>query len=111
MARGGARPGSGRKKGQQSKRTVALRSAMRNAVIEIGKAIPNAFEGDGYQFLVAVYKDPRIDLETRLDAANKASRFERPTLQAVEHSGNPDRPVHQVTRIERHIVRPADQNG
>lgn len=111
MARGGARQGAGRKKGGQSTRTVALRAATRQAVIKIGKAIPDAFEGDGYAFMVAVYKDPRIDLDTRLHAAEKACRYERPTLQAIEHSGNPDKPVQQVTRIERVIIRPADQDS
>jgi hypothetical protein len=88
-----------------------LRSAVRTVALEIGKLIPDAFEGDGHAFMVAVYKDPRLPVELRLDAAAKAARYEKPTLQAIEHSGNPDKPIQQVTRIERVIVRPADTNG
>lgn len=111
MARGGARPGAGRKSGTTNRRIKNIRSSMRAVSAYVGKAVPDAFEGDGVAFLVAVYKDPRIPLETRIDAAGKAARYERPQLQAIEHSGNPDKPVHQVTRIERVIVRPANSNG
>jgi hypothetical protein len=108
MSRGGKREGAGRRKGTTNRRVKKLRSVMREVAIRIGEIIPDAFEGDGHAFMVAVYKDPRIDLETRLDAAAKAARYEKPTLQAIEHSGNQDKPVQQVTRIERVIVRPAN---
>lgn len=111
MARGGKREGAGRRKGTTNQRIKRLRSVMREVAIKFGAAVPDAFEGDGHAFMVAVYKHPDIPLEVRLDAASKAARYEKPTLQAIEHSGNQEKPVHQVTRIERVITRPANQNG
>jgi hypothetical protein len=47
------------------------------------ETVPHAFEGDGVAFLQTVYKDPSYPLSTRLDAAAKAARFERPVLSAT----------------------------
>src|SRR5437899_6386885 len=53
------------------------------AIARVGETIPNAFAGDAHALLVAVYKDPRQDLHTRLDAAKAALPYEKPRLQAV----------------------------
>lgn len=106
MARGGPRPGSGRKKGSTNQRIKRLRSEMRSISLKFGELVPDAFEGDGHALMVAIYKHPDVPLEVRLDAAAKAARYEKPSLQAIEHSGNRDKPVQQVTRIERVIRRP-----
>ena len=45
------------------------------------------FDGDALDFLRVVYRDPRIPLDVRIDAAKTAVRFERPSLQAVEVGG------------------------
>lgn len=50
---------------------------------EFAEAVPDAFAGDGVAFLQTVYKDPKLPLSTRLDAAAKAARFERPMLSAT----------------------------
>ena len=50
---------------------------------EFADAVPDAFAGDGVAFLQTVYKDPKLPLSTRLDAASKAARFERPMLSAT----------------------------
>lgn len=84
---------------------------MRAVAMKVGGVIPEAFEGDGHALMVAIYKDPRLPLDMRLDAASKAARYEKPQLQAIEHSGNQDKPVQQVTRIERVILRPSDDNA
>lgn len=110
-ARGGARQGAGRKRGTTNQKIKRIRSVMRTVAAEISQNVPDAFEGDGVALLIAIYKDPKHPLEVRMDAAKAASRYERHQLQAVEHSGNADKPIHQVARIERVIVRPSDKNG
>lgn len=106
MARGGKRAGAGRTKGTTNRKIKRLRSVMREVAIKVGEIVPDAFEGDGVALMVAIYKDPRIPLDMRLDAASKAARFERPTLQAVEHSGRIDSRVEHSDAREHlaHIV-------
>lgn len=80
MARGGPRPGAGRKKGARNKRTAAL----------ITKA-----EGSGmlpHEFLCAVSQGMEIDgykpsFDERIDAAKAAAPFYAPKLQSTAHSG------------------------
>jgi hypothetical protein len=52
---------------------------MRAVVQDFSATVPDVFAGDAVAFLQTVYKDPRIPLRVRLDAAAKAARFERPT--------------------------------
>lgn len=47
-----------------------------------------AFKGDAHELLMAVYKDPTYPIDVRLDAAGKAIRYEKPALQAIQHTGN-----------------------
>jgi hypothetical protein len=51
---------------------------MRAVVQEFSATVPDVFAGDAVAFLQTVYKDPRIPLPVRIDAAAKAARFERP---------------------------------
>jgi hypothetical protein len=44
----------------------------------------SAFEGDAHAFLMAVYKNENYTVETRIDAAKAAIRFEKPTLASLE---------------------------
>lgn len=53
---------------------------MQAAVAAVGTEISNAFQGDAHALLVAVYKDPSVPLELRVDAAKKAVHFEKPAL-------------------------------
>lgn len=87
MAKGGARPGAGRKSGTPNKRTADRVAAMAQAAQAIGAALERAFAGDAHSLLVAVYKDETLPIDLRLDAAKAAIRYETPALAAVEHSG------------------------
>jgi hypothetical protein len=80
--RGGRREGAGRPPGARNKRTVEAEEAMNAVVQEFSATVPDVFAGDAVAFLQTVYKDPRIPLHVRLDAAAKAARFERPTSGA-----------------------------
>lgn len=90
MPVGGKRKGAGRPKGSTNKRIKRLRSEMRTVALAIRKVIPDSFDGDGHAIMVAIYKDPKMPAELRLDAAKAAARYEKPQLQAIEHTG-PDR--------------------
>ena len=56
-------------------------------------ALPNAFEGEAHELLMAVYKDQDLPLPIRIDAAKAAIGYEKPKLAAVEHSGNHENPL------------------
>ena len=64
-------------------RTRDVEAAMKVVADEFAEAVPDAFAGDGVAFLQTVYKDPKLPLSTRLDAAAKVARFERPMLSAT----------------------------
>jgi hypothetical protein len=57
---------------------------MKAVVEEFSATIPDAFAGDAVAFLQTVYKDPRLPVRVRLDAAAKAARLERPTSTTEE---------------------------
>src|SRR5262249_711573 len=82
-AAGGPKTG-GRKKGKPNTRAVGREAAMRAAAEQIGELIPEAFAGDAHAFLMAVYKNPKLDLRVRIDAAGKALAYEKPRLAGVE---------------------------
>jgi len=83
MARGGARPGAGRKSGL-SKETIARRAAQHEMVQQIEATIPEAFLGDGYALVAAIYKDTRLPLTMRFAAAQSAMPYERPRLSQID---------------------------
>jgi hypothetical protein len=78
--RGGRREGAGRPRGATNKLTREVEAAMKAVAEEFAEAVPDAFAGDGVAFLQTVYKDPKLPLSIRMDAAGKAARFERPML-------------------------------
>jgi hypothetical protein len=41
------------------------------------------FAGDAHAFLMAVYKNPKLDLHTRIDAAKAAIGYEKPRLASI----------------------------
>lgn len=81
--RGGRREGAGRPQGARNKRTRDVEAAMKAVAEEFAEAVPNAFTGDSVAFLQTVYKDPKLPLGMRMDAAAKAARFERPMLTST----------------------------
>src|SRR5262249_52055197 len=54
------------------------------AIAQLGAMMPDAFAGDAHAFLMAVYKNPKLDLRVRIDAAGKALAYEKPRLAGVE---------------------------
>jgi hypothetical protein len=44
----------------------------------VAAGIDGSFEGDAHAFLASVYKNPRLPLESRIQAASRALRVEKP---------------------------------
>ena len=59
---------------------------MQAAAARLEGTIDGAFEGDAHTFLIAVYKDPGMPLNIRVDAAKAAIGYEKPRLNANEHN-------------------------
>ena len=78
--KGNYKPGPGRPPGRKNNKTLALEEAARQAAAQID----GAFEGDAHAFLQAVYRNPNVPLETRIMAASRALRVEKPTLSASQ---------------------------
>ena len=78
--RGGRREGAGRPQGAKNKRTREVEAVMKAVAEEFAEMVPDAFAGDGVALLQTIYKDPKLPLGIRMDAAAKAARFERPML-------------------------------
>ena len=79
MAAGGARPGSGRKKGQRNKATEIRQELFARATAEGMSPL---------EYLIMVMRDPSEEAGRRLDAAKAAAPFVHPRLAAIEHSGS-----------------------
>ena len=85
--RGGRRPGAGRKPGSRNRRTEALKAAMDEKAAQIAEALGTAaFDGDAHALLIAIYKDGRLPVELRVDAAKAAIGYEKPRLSSIEAS-------------------------
>ena len=88
----GSRPGErrgGRQKGTPNKRTAALRTAIDSAARKLSAELgADCFAGDSHDLLMAVYKDVKLPIALRVDAAKVAIGFEKPKLAATELSGN-----------------------
>lgn len=84
---------AGRPPGARNKRNRALDEAAALAAERLAAAIPDAFTGDAHALLMAVYKDPALDLALRVDAAKAAIRFEKPALAATTLSGDEAAPI------------------
>jgi hypothetical protein len=76
----------GRPAGAKNKRTREREAAMQEAAARLEGTIDGAFQGDAHAFLTAVYKDPAMPLNVRVDAAKAAVSFEKPRLNASEHN-------------------------
>src|SRR6266478_401214 len=88
----------GRVAGTPNKRK--RQAVVAEAIAQVGETIPNAFAGDAHALLVAVYKDPRQDLHTRLDAAKAALPYEKPRLQAVTLANEGGEPLKMRSELE-----------
>lgn len=75
MAKGGARPGAGRKPGIHNKRTAET-----VAEVEASGLTPLAY-------MLSIMRNEALDREARMDAAKAAAPYAHAKLAAVEHSG------------------------
>src|SRR5262249_25897693 len=82
-AAGGPKTG-GRKKGTPNKRTTERKAAVAAVADRVNAFLPDAFTGDAHAYLIALYKDPKVDPRMRLDAAKAALGYEKPRLASVE---------------------------
>lgn len=72
MARGGPRPGAGRKRGSVSKKTTEVaQRASENGVTPL-------------EYLLKVMRDSKKPLALRMDAAKSAAPYMHPRLSSVE---------------------------
>ena len=79
--KGGARPGSGRPKGQPNKKTAELQQA----VSESGLT--------PLEYMLSVMRDEEADQRTRMGAAMGAAPYVHPKLASIEHSGPDGAPI------------------
>ncbi|MDK4703889.1 hypothetical protein PH562_16685 [Rhizobium sp. CNPSo 4062] len=97
MARGGKRDGAGRPAGAATKRTREM-------------AEKAAEEGiTPLDFMLKVLRDEAATMDNRMWAAEKAAPYVHAKLASVEVTGDPDKPVQTVTRIE--LVAPGHDDS
>ncbi len=105
--RGNYKAGPGRPPGSKNKKTLALEEATRQAAA----SIDGAFVGDAHAFLQAVYCDPDVPLETRIMAAGKALRVEKPVLSASHSVSEVNVNIAKRLEAARKRVARIRQNG
>jgi hypothetical protein len=79
----------GRQKGTPNKRTAERKAAVVAVAERVNAMLPDAFQGDAHAFLITVYKDPSVDMQTRIDAARAAIGYEKPRQSSVEMTRSP----------------------
>lgn len=98
MARGGARPGAGRKQGAATKRTREV-------------ADKAAAEGiTPLEYMLGVMRDEEQTDAVRLDAAKSAAPFVHPKLSSIEAKLDGDIKT-TIRRIERVVVDPQNPDA
>lgn len=103
MARGGIRPGAGRRKGSGNSRSRQIAEAALRAGVS------------PLEYMLKIMRDPIPDdadavtkvamRGQRFEAAKAAAPYMHPRLNAIEHTGKDGGSI-QVERIERVIVKP-----
>jgi hypothetical protein len=83
----------GRTKGTPNKRTLARRLAEAEAMC----ALPEHFQGNSLALLQAVYRDTKLELRVRIDAASKALAYELPKPEFATPAGDVV-PLHERLR-------------
>ena len=96
MARGGTRPGAGRKPGAPNKATAQ----QRKAAAESGLT--------PLDYLLSVMRDATVPRELRVDAANKAAPYVHAKLASVDHKSSDGTMSPKPDRI---IIEAASDNG
>jgi hypothetical protein len=95
MSMGGARPGAGRPKGKQNKKTEALEAAM----TEAARSLPSDYTS--LVLFQAVYRNAELPAKLRLYAASQALPYEHPKLATTTVKGDADAPL-AVTIVKYH---------
>ena len=95
MARGGFRPGAGRKEGSATARTREIAN----------KAIENGLTP--LEYMLGVMRDPKADVARRDEMARAAAPYIHPRLAAVQHSGANGRPI-QVESDRDEVIKEID---
>lgn len=98
MARGGSRPGAGRKPGAATQRTREV-------------ADKAASEGiTPLDYLLSVMRNERLDMKERVDAAKAAAPFVHPRLNAIDHTSTDGSMAEKPTVIKLIAPKLADGN-
>ena len=95
---------AGRPPGVRDYRLKARDQAMADISARIGA---DHVDLDAHGFLVAVYREPALPIELRVDAAKSAIRFERPALSASNVTGDITHHVSiadQLARARRRVL-------
>jgi hypothetical protein len=95
--RGGRRPGSGRKAGSATQKTREIAA----------KFVESGISPLEYMMFVmsrdSDHEDPKVQIARealRFEAAKAAAPYVHPRLAAIEHSGDPDKPIETRIKIE-----------
>lgn len=107
MGHGGARPGSGRKKGSQNKNISAVRERTREIA---ERAIAEHLTPLEVMLMAMREAVEASDMAKAASFAKDAAPYLHPRLAAVEHAGPNDGPI-QFQQIVRKIVKPDDPNA
>tara|TARA_R110002126_G_scaffold177078_1_gene325906 strand:+ start:1992 stop:2351 length:360 start_codon:yes stop_codon:yes gene_type:complete len=100
---GAYKAGPGRPPGRKNNKTLELEKALGEAV----EGLDDAFEGDAHAFLQMVYRNPKISIDIRIQAAGRALRVEKPTLSSGRSELNIN--VDIASRLEIARKRVADR--
>lgn len=88
-------------------------SPARKAQVEAAQAAAAAVLADTEEtplgYMLRVMRDRTADKKRRDAMAVAAAAFIHPKLQAIEHTGDPDKPVHHASTVE-FVVVDADQS-
>lgn len=94
--------GRGRPPGAKNRRTEEREHQLAVMAEKLQDVIEDCFQGDAHALLMATYKDMKLDLAQRIDAAKAAIRYEKPALSTVD--AIVDARVEAVAAVEWRVV-------
>lgn len=98
---GAWKAGPGRPKGSKNRSTLAREAALAAAAGAVAFSDPES-TADAIALIQAVYRNPAVDMDTRLRAAALAAQFERPR-KAPEPAKPTNEPV--ASQLDRALAR------
>lgn len=104
------RRGPGRPVGSSSRTTLARKLKLEQMAARISEDLDGesvkAFDGDAHEFLMSIYKDPRMPVLLRVDAAKACVPYEKPKLSAITVKPEAaDQPA-PIEKVEYFVVDP-----